>query len=244
MVSGTLSTYKNIRPAQTAALNGQLHAWRSKKRFSTCAVELDKEQVYAVLRNFIGEIQQMPPMHSAIKHKGKPLYEYIRKGETVIRASRSVTIHELVLERFAGDEMEITVRCSKGTYVRTLAEDIGLALGCGAHLQGLRRTAIGRFGLKGAHNLAQMESVTMLEREAYILPVDSLLQDMPVLDLDAAQVTRIAQGQRLAIETASLVGKVRLYGAGRFIGVADLVEQRLTPVRLLSSVAKSAACIE
>ena len=183
-------------------------------------------------------------MHSAIKHKGKPLYEYIRKGETVIRASRSVTIHELVLERFAGDEMEITVRCSKGTYVRTLAEDIGLALGCGAHLQGLRRTAIGRFGLEGAHNLDQMESVTMLEREAYILPTDCLLQDMPVLDLDAAQVTRIAQGQRLAIEAALLDGKVRLYGAGRFIGVADLVEQRLTPIRLLSSVAKSAACIE
>jgi tRNA pseudouridine55 synthase len=182
-------------------------------------------------------------MHSAIKHKGKPLYEYIRKGETVIRSSRSVTIHELVLERFEGDEMEITVRCSKGTYVRTLAEDIGLALGCGAHLQGLRRTAIGQFGLEGAHNLNQMESVTMLEREAYILPLDSLLQDMPVLDLDAAQVTRIAQGQRLAIESVLLDGKVRLYGAGRFIGVADLVEQRLTPVRLLSSVAKSAACI-
>lgn len=103
---------------------------------SRCAVKLDKAQVWTVLRNFIGEIQQMPPMHSAIKYKGKPLYEYIRKGETVIRASRSVTIHELVLERFAGDEMEITVRCSKGTYVRTLAEDIGLTLGCGAHLQG------------------------------------------------------------------------------------------------------------
>ncbi|MBK8569325.1 MAG: tRNA pseudouridine(55) synthase TruB [Nitrosomonadales bacterium] len=211
---------------------------------STCAVKLDNAQIHAALRNFIGDIQQMPPMHSAIKHKGKPLYEYIRKGETVIRASRSVTIHELVLERFAGNELEITVRCSKGTYVRTLAEDIGSTLGCGAHLKGLRRTAIGRFSLEGAHNLTQIESVTMLEREAYILPLDSLLQDLPVLDLDAAQVTRIAQGQRLAIEAALLDGKVRLYGAGHFIGVADLVEQRLTPVRLLSSVAKSAACIE
>ncbi len=211
---------------------------------SISAVELNQAQICAVLRNFIGEIQQMPPMHSAIKHQGKPLYEYIRKGETVIRANRSVIIYELVLERFAGHEMEITVRCSKGTYVRTLAEDIGLALGCGAHLKGLRRTAIGRFGLEGAHNLAQMESVTMLEREAYILPLDSLLQDLPVLDLDEGQVTRIAQGQRLAIEAALLDGKVRLYGAGCFIGVADLMEQRLTPVRMLSSVAKSAACIE
>lgn len=211
---------------------------------NTCAVKLDNAQIHAVLRNFIGDIQQIPPMHSAIKHKGKPLYEYIRKGETVIRASRSVTIYELVLERFAGNELEITVRCSKGTYVRTLAEDIGSALGCGAHLKGLRRTAIGRFGLEGAHNFTQMESVTMLEREAYILPLDSVLQDLPVLDLDAAQVTRIAQGQRLIIEATLLDGKVRLYRAGHFIGVADLVEQRLTPVRLLSSVAKSAACIE
>jgi len=210
---------------------------------STCAVELDEAEVRSVLCKFIGVIQQIPPMHSAIKHQGKPLYEYIRKGETVIRASRSVIIHELVLERFAGNEMEITVRCSKGTYVRTLAEDIGSTLGCGGHLQGLRRTAIGRFCLEGAHNLAQMESVTMLEREAYILPLDSLLRELPVLDLDAAQVTRIAQGQRLVIDTAMLDGKVRLYGAGRFIGVADLLEQRLTPVRLLSSVAKSAAYI-
>jgi len=211
---------------------------------STCAVELDEAEVRSVLCKFIGVIQQIPPMHSALKHQGKPLYEYIRKGETVIRASRSVVIHELALERLAGNEMEVTVRCSKGTYVRTLAEDIGSALGCGAHLQGLRRTAIGRFGLKGgAHNLAQMESVTMLEREAYILPLDSLLRDLPVLDLDAAQVTRIAQGQRLVIDTAMLDGNVRLYGAGRFIGVANLVEQRLTPVRLLSSVAKNAACV-
>lgn len=210
---------------------------------STCAVELDEAEVRLVLCKFTGVIQQIPPMHSAIKHQGKPLYEYIRKGETIIRASRSVVIHELVLERFAGNELEITVRCSKGTYVRTLAEDIGLALGCGAYLKGLRRTAIGRFGLEGAHNFAQMESATMLEREVYILPLDSLLRDLPVLDLDEAQVTRIAQGQRLIIDAAMPDGKVRLYGAGRFIGVADLEEQRLTPVRLLSSVAKSAACV-
>jgi tRNA pseudouridine55 synthase len=211
---------------------------------NTCAVDLDKERIAAVLRDFTGEIQQMPPMYSALKHKGKPLYEYIRNGETVIRAGRNVTIYELVLERFAGDEMEITVRCSKGTYVRTLAEDIGLALGCGAHLQGLRRTAIGRFGVGGAHNLEQMESVTMLEREAFVLPVDSLLQDLPVLELDAVQVTRIAQGQRLAVEVALPDGKVRLYGAGHFVGIADLAGRLLTPVRMLSGVAKSAAHLE
>jgi tRNA pseudouridine55 synthase len=180
-------------------------------------------------------------MHSALKHQGKPLYEYIRKGETVERESRSVIIHELELERFAGDEMEFSVRCSKGTYVRTLAEDIGLALGCGAHLQGLRRTAIGRFRLEDAYSWPALEAMTMAEREACLLPVDCLLQDLPVLDLDEVQVTRIAQGQRLAIDAALPDGKVRLYGAGRFIGVADLAGRRLAPERLLSSVAKSAA---
>lgn len=207
----------------------------------SCAVALSEAQVREVLRNFTGEIQQIPPMHSALKHQGKPLYEYIRKGETIERPSRSVTIHELVLERFAGDEMEITVRCSKGTYIRTLAEDIGHALGCGAHLLGLRRTAIAQFLLDNAHTWEKLEAMSMQEREACVLPPDCLLQNMPVLELDEVQVTRIAQGQRLAIDSSLPDGKVRLYGAGRFVGVADLEGRRLAPNKLLSSVAKSAA---
>ncbi len=198
----------------------------------------------AALRGFLGEIEQVPPMHSAIKHQGKPLYEYIRKGETVARESRRVTIHELVLERFAGDELEITVRCSKGTYIRTLAEDIGKILECGAHLQGLRRTAIAGFRLEDARTWPELEAMTMPEREACLLPLDCLLQDMPVLELDVGQMTRIAQGQRLAIDAALPDGKVRLHHAGRFIGVAGLVDRRLISDRLLSSVAKNAARIE
>ncbi len=211
---------------------------------STCAVKLESAQVSAVLRNFMGQIEQVPPMHSAIKHQGKPLYEYIRKGITVERKSRSVTIYELILERFAGDELEITVRCSKGTYIRTLVEDIGLALGCGAHLRGLRRTAIGRFHLEGAHTWSQLEAMTMPQRDACLMPLDNLIQELPALELDAAQVIRIAQGQRLVIETALPDGKMRLYGAGRFIGVGNLEGQQLAPVRLLSSVAKCAANAE
>ena len=205
----------------------------------SCAAVLDEAQVRDTLHNFMGEIQQIPPMHSALKHQGKPLYEYIRKGETIERTSRSVTIHELVLERFADDEMEITVRCSKGTYIRTLAEDIGHALGCGAHLRGLRRTAIAQFRLEDAHGLPALEAMTMLQRDACLLPLDCLLQDLPVLELDEVQVIRIAQGQRLAIDAALPDGKVRLYGAGQFIGIADLEGRRLAPGRLLSSVAKS-----
>jgi tRNA pseudouridine55 synthase len=209
---------------------------------SSCEVELDEAQVRAALRGFTGAITQVPPMYSALKHQGKPLYEYIRKGETIARAGRGVTIHELVLERFAGNEMEISVRCSKGTYIRTLAEDIGQALGCGAHLQGLRRTAIGGFNLENAYGWEQLEVMAMQERDACLLPVDCLLQGMPVLELDAVQATRIAQGQRLIIETALPGGKVRLYAAGRFIGVADLDGYRLAPDRLLSGIARTAAC--
>ena len=210
----------------------------------TGAVLPDEHQVHAVLHNFLGKIEQTPPMHSAIKHQGKPLYEYIRKGETIERPSRSVTIHELVLERFAGDELEITVRCSKGTYIRTLAEDIGNTFGCGAHLRGLRRTATAGFRLEDAYSWPQLEAMTMPEREACLLPLDCLLQDLPMLELDAVQVTRVAQGQRLAIDVGLPDGKVRLYGAGRFIGVADLAGRQLAPNRLLSSVAKTAACTE
>ncbi|MBI4938608.1 MAG: tRNA pseudouridine(55) synthase TruB [Nitrosomonadales bacterium] len=207
----------------------------------SCAVALNEAQVRGALRDFTGAIRQIPPMHSALKHQGKPLYEYIRKGETVEREGRSVTIRELVLEQFSGDEMEITVRCSKGTYIRTLAEDIGNALGCGAHLRGLRRTAIAGFQLGQAHSLHELEGMAMGEREACLLPVDSLLQDLPVLELDEGQVTRIAQGQRLAVDSALPDGRVRLYGCGQFAGVGELSGRCLVPVRLLSGAARTAA---
>jgi len=209
-----------------------------------CDVALDEQQVRAALHDFIGEISQIPPMHSALKHQGKPLYEYIRNGETIDRASRNVTIHELIMEHFSGDEMEISVRCSKGTYVRTLAEDIGNALGCGAHLRGLRRTAIAGFRLENAYSRDQLEAMDMPAREACLLPLDCMLQDMPMLELNAVQVTRMAQGQRLGIDAGLPDGKVRLYSAGKFIGVAELLGRRLAPDRLLSSVAKNAACSE
>jgi len=210
----------------------------------SCEVEVDECQVRSVLDRFIGEINQIPPMYSALKHQGKPLYEYIRNGETIERAGRSVTIFDIVLDRFAGDEMDITVRCSKGTYIRTLAEDIGNALGCGAHLRGLHRTAIGDFSIVNALSMEQLEAMSTEERDASLLPVDCMLQDLPMLELDAVQVTRMAQGQRLGLDIGLADGKVRLYGAGKFIGVGDLLGRRLAPDRLLSSVAKSAAVRE
>jgi len=204
-------------------------------------VEVMQADVDAVLVKFRGEIQQLPPMHSALKHQGKPLYEYIRKGETIERELRDVVIHELLLNSFSGNEMDITVRCSKGTYIRTLAEDIGAALGCGAHLIGLRRTAIAHFDLGNSYTLQQLTEMSEAERDACILPLESLMPDMPKLQLDAVQVQRLAQGQRLGLDTGLPDGKVSLHGPQGFIGVGLLQGRRLAPERLLSDVAKLAA---
>lgn len=204
-------------------------------------VEVRLSDVEAVLEGFSGEIRQLPPMHSALKHKGKPLYQYIRNGETIAREPRNVVIYELLLNSMAGDELDITVRCSKGTYIRTLAEDIGTALGCGAHLAGLRRIAIAHFDLRNGYTLEQLTGMTGAERDACILPLESLMPDMPRLQLDAVQIRRLAQGQRLGLETALPDGKVSLHGPLGFIGVGLLQGRRLAPDRLLSNVAMQAA---
>ncbi|GAB5606204.1 tRNA pseudouridine(55) synthase TruB [Sideroxyarcus sp. TK5] len=204
-------------------------------------VTTDEAQVRQVLLRFTGEISQLPPMHSALKHQGKPLYEYIRKGEMVERETRQVFIRELRLERWEGTELDIDVLCSKGTYIRTLGEDIGEALGCGGHLIALRRTGIGEFGLDKAHTLQELEAVDGAGRDALLLPVDSLVSGFPVLTLDAVQAGRLAQGQRLAMQDQHPDGKRRLYAEGDFIGLGELVCGRLSPIRLLSGVARMAA---
>lgn len=207
-------------------------------------VNFTQADLDAVLLRFRGEIEQLPPMHSALKHQGVPLYEYIRKGITIERSLRSIVIHELVLNRFAGFEMEISVRCSKGTYIRTLAEDIGAALGCGAHLIGLRRTAIAHFKLSDAYTLQQLTEMSDTDRDGCLLPLVNLMPDMPKLNLDAIQIKRLAQGQRLGLDTGLPDGKVGLYGPGGFIGVGMQEGRRIAPVRLISSVAKSAAVMD
>lgn len=204
-------------------------------------VKVQQSDVESVLARFRGGIRQLPPMHSALKHRGKPLYEYIRKGETIERELRSVVIRELILNSFSGNEMDITVRCSKGTYIRTLAEDIGAAFGCGAHLTGLRRTAIAHFALGNAYTLQQLADMTDAERDACVLPLESLMPDMPRLQLDTEQVTRMAQGQRLGLDAGLPDGKVSLHGPQGFIGVGLLQGCRLSPDRLLSGVAIHAA---
>lgn len=204
-------------------------------------VDFTRSDLDAVLSRFLGEIQQLPPMHSALKFEGKPLYEYIRKGVTIERPLRTVVIHELVLNDWSGDAMEISVRCSKGTYVRTLAEDIGEALGCGAHLTALRRTAIAHFKLSDAFGLQQLTEMSEAQRDACLLPLDSLMPEVPQLHLDGVQIKRLAQGQRLSLETGLPDGKLALYGPDGFVGVVSQQGRRIAPVRLVSAAAQQAA---
>src|SRR5512135_1651536 len=204
----------------------------------TRPVAVDEPMALAAMARFMGESKQLPPMHSALKHQGKPLYEYIRKGETVEREPRTVFIRELKLERLEENELEFSVLCSKGTYVRTLAEDISELLGCGGHLIALRRTGIGEFRLDDAYTLKQLEAMDEGRRDACLMPLDSLVQDLPSLELDAVQANRLAQGQRLGLRDDHPDGKRRLYAEGRFIGLGELSGGRLSPSRLLSSIAK------
>lgn len=207
----------------------------------TRPVSFTQAELDAVLQRFRGEISQVPPMHSALKHQGKPLYEYIRSGVTLEREARAVVIHALLLERWQGDQMVISVRCSKGTYVRTIAEDIGEALGCGAHLTGLRRTGIAHFSLADARNLLQLAEMDEAQRMACLLPVGSLMPDMPKLTLDAGQIDRLAKGQRLGLDTGLPDGKIVLYGPHGFVGMALQQGRRIAPERLLAQVARQAA---
>lgn len=150
----------------------------------TRPVTCDRAAVEAVLPRFTGEIVQIPPMYSALKRDGKPLYEYARAGQTVEREGRNVTIH--VLELLACELPDVTFRvtCSKGTYVRTLAEDLGEALGCGAHLTMLRRTGVGALTLEHAVTLDALSDADEASRDAWLQPVDALLSTFPMVRLD------------------------------------------------------------
>ncbi|MBA2673327.1 tRNA pseudouridine(55) synthase TruB [Ramlibacter sp.] len=156
----------------------------------------DAETLANVQARFTGAISQLPPMHSALKKDGKALYEYARAGQEVERATRNVTVHALRLDLIASDLLEIVATVSKGTYIRTLGEDIGEALGCGAHLASLRRTATGPFDLSRCVTLQALEAMEPAEREACLLPVESLLADHTRVMLGAEDAARFLSGLR------------------------------------------------
>jgi tRNA pseudouridine55 synthase len=204
-------------------------------------VSINESDIRSALDSMKGEIMQTPPMHSALKYKGKPLYEYIRNGETIERQSRKVHIHDIQLIDYSNENIKIQVACSKGTYIRTLAEDIGRILSCGAHLQGLRRIKTGPFDLENACTLNQLEACDESERDALLLPVDSMLLNLQKIDLSHEQVMRLVKGQRLGLEHDFQNGKIRIYSDGMFAGVGVLEGRRFAPERMISSLAILAA---
>lgn len=207
----------------------------------TRPVAVSETQVEAVLARFRGSIEQLPPMHSALKQAGVPLYKFARRGETVARARRRVEIVELELVRFSSPLLELRIRCSKGTYVRTLAEDIGEALGTGAHLAALRRTASGPFRLRDACTLESLAELPAEQRRGRLLPLPRLLEGLPRTELDASAEAQLRNGQELKISGLA-EGLCAVYRAdGGVIGLArGEAGGTLRPVRLTRSIAQAA----
>lgn len=205
----------------------------------TLPVDVTLEQIEAALARFRGPISQVPPMYSALKRDGKALYEYAREGITLEREARPVTIHALSLLDYQAPHLMIRVTCSKGTYVRVLGEDIGAALGCGAHLSALRRIEVGALGSDAMITLEEL--LAHPAPLSLLRPVDALLSSFPAIDLDAELARRFLQGQRLALGKESVAvpaqqGRVRVYHDGRLLGTGQLGEYAiLAPERLVST---------
>lgn len=193
-----------------------------------------------VAERFTGEIEQIPPMYSALKHQGKRLYELARAGEEVVREPRRITIHELRLEQLSEDGMHLTVRCSKGTYVRTLVEDLAEALGTLAHVTALRRTQVGPFEAEEMVDMATIEGLAEAgDREgldALLLPLDRALASWPAVDLDGDSAWYLKQGQPVMVPGAPTEGWLRLYAPEQaFLGVGEVLpDGRIAPRRLLA----------
>jgi tRNA pseudouridine55 synthase len=191
----------------------------------------------ALLPKFTGSITQVPPMYSALKRDGKPLYEYARAGIELERVPREITIHAIRWTNIHWPEATLEVSCSKGTYIRVLAEDIGNTLGCGAHLVGLRRTEVGHLNLEQSFTMESIQQ-GLQDSSNYILPVDALLQTLPHLTVDELQAKRLEMGQRVPLNLPSIEALVRIYRATaaphNFIGTADWRSGVLHPKRLIS----------
>jgi len=200
---------------------------------------IDREQIAAVLPRFTGVISQLPPMYSALKHKGERLYKLARAGVEVEREPREISIHSLELGEVSGDEFELQVHCSKGTYVRTLAEDIGAVLGCGAHVSALRRTGVGPYTGMPMVSMQQVEQAALDGNDALdglLLPVDTALSDWPAVRLNADTSYYLKMGQAVVVPKSPTHGWVRLYEeSDRFIGVGVVQDDgKIAPKRMLA----------
>ena len=202
----------------------------------TKPVSVTTETLNAVLDTFRGDIMQVPPMYSALKRDGKTLYDLARAGVEIEREARQVRIEALNVISFEDELLTIEVTCSKGTYIRVLAEDIGKALGCGAHLASLRRTRVGDLTIEGAVTIAQLKATSPESLSAYLKPVDALMQTLPAVHLNENDTVRFCHGQRLPLGLAAC-DRVRVYGADQqMVGTARVNERGvLEPERLIAN---------
>lgn len=206
---------------------------------------LSRAAIEAACQRYTGPITQTPPMHSALKHEGKALYEYARAGVEIERPARAVTVHSIDILEWQAERLVLDVSCSKGTYIRTLAEDIGRALGCGAYLSALRRTASGPLHVRDALTLEALQALSAAEREARLHPPDSLLAAWPAVHLPDDEAGRFLSGLRRRVGLSDAPA-VRVYrrppeppdaapaSHGAFLGTAHITAGELIADRLLS----------
>ena len=203
--------------------------------------DYSKKQLASVIEQFIGEIEQVPPMHSALKVDGQPLYKLAHQGQVIERKARTVHIYDIEVLRHEADEIDIAVECSKGTYIRTLAEDIGEKLGCGAHLSALRRTASGPFHLEDSITLEELEQLTENAAEQgyeaadeVLMPAEDALVEWESVNLSKDAAHYICQGQAVLVPKAPTCGLVKLFSDEKgFLGIGEILDDgRVAPRRL------------
>ena len=201
----------------------------------TKPVNVTSTQFELACQQFLGEISQVPPMYSALKHEGKALYEYARAGVDIERQARQVTIRSIAVNSFANDVAQITVSCSKGTYIRTLAEDIGANLGCGAHLTALRRIETAGYLIKQAVTIEQLEAFEPEARDTLLLPLDSAILHLPKIVLGDAATQFLLQGQAVWQSGVIPRGDLRLYSEqNQFLGLGFQQDDgKIAPKRLI-----------
>lgn len=193
-------------------------------------VNVTDEEIRSVIKNFTGEISQTPPMYSAIKINGKKLYELAREGVEIERESRKINIYSINITDISLPYVTIDVSCSKGTYIRSLCDDIGNALGCGAVMTDLRRTKTASFNIKDAYTIEQLEQ----ESDVYslLMPVDKLFSDLPEIRLNEKQEKSIINGVRMTWRTGIENQSYRVYGAdGRFLCVSEIKDSKLVLIK-------------
>jgi tRNA pseudouridine55 synthase len=205
----------------------------------SCAdFQVSQLQIEEALTPFRGEIEQVPPMYSALKVNGVPLYKMARKGQTIEREARRITVYSIEMTAFEGDELELEIACSKGTYIRTIADDLGQALGCGAHIIALRRTQAGVFTeadcITTQRLIQECDSGGLSAIDKHLIPMDKAIADLPEVVLPSVTASFIKNGQPVLVRHLPEEGLVRLYEEGQFIGIGCIDDDgKVAPRRLI-----------